>query len=314
MPDLFEVLRGQIDLRRRAGHRAGQFLLLGSASRDLLRQSSESLAGRVVYHELPGFDLLEVGPERLDELWIRGGFPESCLAGNDGVSLSWRESFIRTYLERDIPQLGPRIPAETLRRFWTMLAHAQGGLFNAASLARGMDVSTSTIARYLDLLVDLMLVRRLAPYHVNVGKRLVKSPKVYVRDSGIVHALLGMRDRDELLAHPVVGASWEGFAIENLAAAAPDGTAAHFYRSSGGAEVDLVLVLPGGERWAIEIKRTLQPKMSRGFISACGDIEPAERFFVFAGAEAFPLDPSTRAVPLAELMRVLLRRRERAPR
>jgi predicted AAA+ superfamily ATPase len=307
MPRLFEVLRGQIDRRRRAGHRTGQFLLLGSASRDLLQQSSESLAGRV-YHELPGFDLLEAGPERRDALWLRGGFPESCLASSGRVSLAWRESFIRTYLERDIPMLGPRIPAETLRRFWTMLAHAQGGLFNAARLARGMDVSSPTIGRYLDLLVDLMLVRRLAPYHVNVGKRLVKSPKVYVRDSGLVHALLGIRAREDLLAHPVVGTSWEGFVIENLIAATPEGTAAHFYRTAGGAEVDLLLVLPGGERWAIEIKRTLQPKRSRGFIAACEDLRPAEQFFAHAGDEAFPLGGDTRAVPVAQLMRKLIER------
>lgn len=308
IPRLFEVLRGQIDQRRRAGHRTGQFLLLGSASNDLLRQSSESLAGRVIYHELPGFDILEVGTDRLNQLWLRGGFPDSFLAGSGRASRAWRDSFIRTYLERDIPQLGPHIPAETLRRFWTMLAHAQGGLFNAARLARGIDVSAPTIARYLDLLVDLMLVRRLAPFHVNVAKRLVKSPKVYVRDSGVVHSLLGIRDLDVLLGHPVVGSSWEGLVIENLIAAAPDGTDAFFYRTSGGAEVDLLLVLPGGERWAIEIKRTLQPKTSRGFVSACEDIQPARRLFAFPGDDAFPMKADTRAVPIAALMEELTAR------
>jgi predicted AAA+ superfamily ATPase len=302
MPRLFEVLRGQIDQRRRAGHRTGQFLLLGSASHDLLQQSSESLAGRVVYHDLPGLDLSEVDADKLNDLWLRGGFPESFLAKSEPVSRAWRDSFIRTYLERDIPQLGPRIPAETLRRFWTMLAHSQGGLFNAARLARAMDASSPTIARYLDLLVDLMLVRRLPPFHVNVGKRLVKSPKVYVRDSGVVHALLGIHDLDEILGHPVVGSSWEGFVIENLIAAAPDGTEACFYRTSGGAEVDLFLVLPGGERWAIEIKRTLRPKTSRGFVSACEDLQPTRRLFVFPGDEAFPIAADTRAIPIATLM------------
>ena len=306
MPRLFEVLRGQIDQRRRAGYRTGQFLLLGSASNDLLQQSSESLAGRVIYHELPGFDLLEVGACKLNDLWLRGGFPESFLAGSGRASRAWRNSFIRTYLERDIPQLGPRIPAETLRRFWTMLAHAQGGLFNAARLARGMDVSSPTISRYLDLLVDLMLVRRMPPFHVNVGKRLVKSPKVYVRDSGVVHSLLGIRDLDELLGHPVVGSSWEGLVIENLVAAAPDGTEACFYRTAGGAEVDLFLVLPGGERWAVEIKRTLQPKTSRGFELACEDLQPTRRLFAFPGDEAFPMKADTRAIPIPALMTELI--------
>jgi predicted AAA+ superfamily ATPase len=302
MPQLFEVLRGQIDRSRRAGHRTGQFLLLGSASNDLLRQSSESLAGRIVYHELPGLDLVEVGAGKLDTLWLRGGFPDSFLAGSERASRAWRDSFLRTYLERDIPQLGPRIPAETLRRFWTMLAHAQGGPFNAARMARGMDVSGPTISRYLDLLVDLMLVRRLPPFHVNVGKRLVKSPKVYVRDSGVVHSLLRIRDHDELLSHPVVGYSWEGFVIESLIAAEPDRADAYFYRTSGGAETDLLLVLPGGERWAIEIKRTLQPKTSRGFESACEDLKPARRLFAYPGEEAFPVKADTSAIPIAVLM------------
>ncbi len=305
MPQIFEVLRGQIDRRRRTGHRAGQFLLLGSASKDLLQQSSESLAGRVVYHELPGFDLLEVGTGKLNDLWFRGGFPESFLAGSGRASRAWRDSFIRTCLERDIPQLGPRIPAETLRRFWTMLAHSQGGLFNAARFARGMDVASPTISRYLDLMVDLMLVRRLLPFHVNAGKRLVKSPKVYVRDSGVVHSLLGIRDLNDLLGHPVVGTSWEGFVIENLIAAAPEGTEAYFYRTSGGAEVDLLLALPDGERWAIEIKRTLRPKTSRGFELACEDIQPARRLFAFPGNEPFPMNANTRAVPISTLMEQL---------
>jgi hypothetical protein len=275
---------------------------LSGIHNDLLRQSSESLAGRIVYHELPGLDLVEVGAGKLDTLWLRGGFPDSFLAGSERASRAWRDSFLRTYLERDIPQLGPRIPAETLRRFWTMLAHAQGGPFNAARMARGMDVSGPTISRYLDLLVDLMLVRRLPPFHVNVGKRLVKSPKVYVRDSGVVHSLLRIRDHDELLSHPVVGYSWEGFVIESLIAAAPDRADAYFYRTSGGAETDLLLVLPGGERWAIEIKRTLQPKTSRGFESAREDLKPARRLFAYPGEEAFPMKADTSAIPIAVLM------------
>jgi hypothetical protein len=212
-PGLFEVLRGVIDQARRAGRGTGRFLLLGSASIDLLAQSGESLAGRIAFLELAPFDLTEVGAEELDRLWVRGGFPNSFLAANDAVSLRWRQDFIRTYLERDIPQLGPRIPAETLRRLWTMFAHHQGGLLNAAQLARGLGVSATTIAHYLDLMVDLLLVRRLAPRLPDAGKRLVRSPKVYVRDSGLVHALLGLADKEALLGHPIAGPSWEGALI-----------------------------------------------------------------------------------------------------
>ncbi|NND17695.1 MAG: ATP-binding protein, partial [Silicimonas sp.] len=253
MPDLFKALRGQIDRRRRQGHRTGQFLLLGSASNTLLHQSAESLAGRVSYHELTPFMLPEIGVEAMSALWLRGGFPDSFLAKSDRASLNWREDFIRTYLERDIPSFGLRIPAETLRRFWTMLAHEQGGLLNAAKLAGNLGVSGQSVARYLDLLVDLMLVRRLPPWHSNAGKRLVKSPKVYIRDPGLCHALLGIETQEDLLGHPVVGGSWEGFCIENLIAAAPRGSEASFYRSSAGAEIDLVLKLPRGQIWAIEI-------------------------------------------------------------
>ena len=219
-PELFATLRGLIDQGRRRGKKSGRFLLLGSASADLLRQS-ETLAGRIAYIELSPFDVLEIPRGSHEQLWVRGGFPESFLADDDLRSLIWRQDFIRTYLERDIPQFGPRIPAATLHRFWTMLAHAQGGLFNAAHLARGLAVDGKTVARYLDLMVDLMLVRRLQPFQANVGKRLVRSPKVYVRDSGIVHALLNIADRESLLGHPVSGGSWEGFVMENLIEAAP---------------------------------------------------------------------------------------------
>src|ERR1035437_1381491 len=211
-PGLFQVLRGVIDQRRRKGIRAGEFLLLGSASMDLLQQSAESLAGRIAYLELTPFILPEVqgmGPGAADRLWVRGGFPDSYLAADDSSSFRWRIAFIQTYLERDIPALGPRVPAETLHRFWRMLAHNQGQLLNAARLAAGLGVSGQTVARYLDILVDLLLVRRLQPWTANLAKRLVRSPKVFVRDSGIVHALLGLTDQEELLGHPVVGASWE---------------------------------------------------------------------------------------------------------
>ena len=302
MPGLFGALRGQIDRRRRAGYRTGQFLLLGSASNTLLQQSAESLAGRVSYHELTPFTLDEVGQGALPALWLRGGFPESFLAASDRASLTWREDFIRTYLERDIPSFGLRIPAETLRRFWTMLAHDQGGLLNAAKLAAGLGVSGQSVARYLDLLVDLMLVRRLPPWHANVGKRLVKSPKVYIRDPGLTHALLGLETREALLGHPVVGGSWEGFCIENLIAAAPRGTEASFYRSSAGAEIDLILKLPDHRLWAIEVKRTTAPKVTRGFHIAADDLAVAERLLVYAEDREVPGQGGVRAMPLAYAM------------
>jgi hypothetical protein len=302
MPGLFGALRGQIDRRRRAGYRTGQFLLLGSASNTLLQQSAESLAGRVSYHELTPFTLDEVGQGALPALWLRGGFPESFLAASDRASLTWREDFIRTYLERDIPSFGLRIPAETLRRFWTMLAHDQGGLLNAAKLAAGLGVSGQSVARYLDLLVDLMLVRRLPPWHANVGKRLVKSPKVYIRDAGLTHALLGLETREALLGHPVVGGSWEGFCIENLIAAAPRGTEASFYRSSAGAEIDLILKLPDHQLWAIEVKRTTAPKVTRGFHIAADDLAVVERLLVYAEDREVPGQGGVRAMPLANAM------------
>jgi predicted AAA+ superfamily ATPase len=301
-PQLFRSLRGLIDAGRRVGQGTSRFLVLGSASIDLLKQSSESLAGRIRYLELAPLDAGEVGAERLDTLWLRGGFPESLLATSDDASQRWRVDFIRTYLERDIPQLGPRIPAETLRRLWTMLAHQQGGLLNAATLARALAVDGKTVASYLDLLVDLLLVRRLTPWHGNVRKRLVKSPKVYVRDSGLVHALLGLGDREALLAHPVAGASWEGLAIESLIAAAPSGTDAYFFRTSAGAEIDLLLMLPGRRRpWAIEIKRGLAPKVERGFHLACETVQPQLRRVVYSGAERFPVADGVEAVSLVDL-------------
>ncbi len=301
VPGLFEVLRGVIDERRRQGRRHRQFLLLGSASIDLLQQSSETLAGRIAYSELTPLLAEEVATKKRgdrDRLWLRGGFPDSFLAADEAASVEWREEFIGTYLERDIPLLGPRIPAETLRRFWTMLAHEQGTLLNAASVAGAIGVSGQTVGRYLDLMVDLLLVRRLPPWSKNAGKRLVRSPKVYVRDSGLVHALLGLRDLDAVLGHPVTGGSWEGFVIENLLAAAPSGTSACFYRTAVGAEIDLVLDLPPKERWAIEIKRSSAPVLSKGFYLGCGDIKATRRMVVHAGEETFGLGDGVEAVSL----------------
>ncbi len=301
-PGLFPVLRGLIDAARRNDRRAGLYLLLGSASLDLLKQSGETLAGRVAFLELTPFTIAETPGIATDELWLRGGFPESLLASSGARSLRWRQDFIRTYLERDIPQFGPRIAAETLRRFWGMLAHQQGGLLNTAQFARNLGVDGKTAAGYLDLLTDLLLVRRLPPWYANLGKRLVKSPKVYVRDSGLVHALLGIPDKESLLAHPVVGASWEGWVVENLLASAPEGVSGHFYRTGGGAEIDLLLAWPDGALWAVEIKRSLTPKLGRGFHAACADLNPARKFVVYPGVERYRLLEDVEAISLAGLI------------
>lgn len=301
VPDLFQTLRGVIDRGRRSGRKAGRFLLLGSAGIDLLKQSGESLAGRISYLELAPFDGLEVPAYDLDRLWVRGGFPASFLADDDALSFKWRQDFVRTYLERDIPQLGPRIPAETLRRFWTMLAHNQASLLNAANLARGLGVSGVTVANYLDLLVDLLLVRRLPAWHRNDGKRLVRSPKVYVRDTGITHALLGLRDKEDVLGHPVAGSTWETLVVETLIAAAPGGTEASFYRTATGAEIDLVLALPGRKLWAMEVKRSSAPGVEKGFHAACADLKPQKKFVVYPGADRFSLGDGTVALGLSAL-------------
>jgi hypothetical protein len=305
LPDVFAQLRGIIDKERRKGNKAGQFLFLGSASIDLLQQSSESLAGRITYIELHPIDALEYAGnsiESMNTLWLRGGFPESLLAASEEDSLAWRRDFIRTYLERDIPQLGPRIPAETLDRFWTMLAHNQGTVLNAAHLARNLDVSGVTIGRYLDLMVDLLLVRRLKPWTFNVGKRLVRSPKVYVRDSGVTHSLLNIGTYTDLLGHPVVGGSWEGFVIENIISVAPPNAQAFYYGTPGGAEIDLILEFSPTERWAIEIKRNSSPSVSKGFYSACEDVKPQKSFVVYAGKDRFSLGAGITAISLFELM------------
>jgi predicted AAA+ superfamily ATPase len=310
LPGIFTPLRGIIDKERRAGKKTGQFLFLGSASLDLLQQSSESLAGRIAYSELHPLDVLESAGkngDQLNALWVRGGFPESLLADSDENSLEWRKDFIKTYLERDIPLLGPRIPAETLARFWTMLAHNQGGILNAAQMARNLEVSGMTVGRYLDLMVDLLLARRLKPWTFNIGKRLVRSPKVFVRDSGLTHALLNVGAFNELLGHPVVGGSWEGFVIENIMAVAGFRVQPYFYRTSGGAEIDLVLEMSSKERWAIEIKRGSVPAVSKGFHLACEDVKPAKRFVVYGGKDSFTMEGGMKAMSLPDLMQEILK-------
>jgi predicted AAA+ superfamily ATPase len=306
-PELFSTLRGLIDQGRRRGYRTGRFLLLGSASMDLLRQSGESLAGRIARVDLGPLDVLEIASEPSDitPLWVRGGFPESYLVEDDKRSFAWRRDFVRSYLEREIPMLGPRIPAETLESLWTMLAHNQGGLLNASRLATALMASAQTITRYIDLLVDLLLVRRLRPFHHNAGKRIVKASKVYVRDSGIVHSLLGIADYNALSGHPVVGASWEGFVVENLIAAAPELTTASFYRTSAGAEIDLVLEIPGHGLWAIDVKRGLSARPEKGFYNACEDLKPARRYVVNSGNERYVIREGVQAIGLWEMASTL---------
>jgi len=305
LPNLFQILRGLIDQGKRRGRKANRFLLLGSASLDLLRQSGESLAGRIAYLELTPFDAFEFQNQDISQLWLRGGFPDSTIALTDVQSFQWRQNFIKTYLERDVPLLGPRIPAETLKRFWTMLAHNQGGLLNAAKLAGGLGVDGKTVANYLDLMVDLLLVRRLQPWHSNAGKRLIKSPKVYVRDSGLTHTLLNLRTQEDLLGHPIVGPSWEGFIIENILNIVGDQGQSSFYRSSAGAEIDLVLEDFKRQRWAIEVKRTLKPSPSKGFRIACEDIQADKKLLLYAGAEHYPLGDGFEAIGLLDLINQL---------
>lgn len=306
-PEIFRTLRGLIDRGRRKNLRNGRFLILGSASMDLLKQSGESLAGRIAFVDLGPFDIREIGDSfgEMNALWVRGGFPDSYLAASDLLSLEWRNDFIRTYLEREIPQFGPRIPAETLGRLWTMLAHNQGALLNAAGLAAALSISGQTVTRYIDLLVDLLLVRRLQPFHANTGKRLVKSPKTYIRDSGLVHALLGIADYNALAGHPVVGMSWEGFVVENLIAAAPKQTRFSFYRTSAGAEIDLLLELPGSELWAVEIKRGLAPALEKGFHNARADLKPQFSFVVYSGRDRYPLAEGIEVIGLNAMIEML---------
>lgn len=308
MPELFAVLRGVIDRRRSDGYRTGQFLILGSASLDLLQQSSETLAGRIAYKDLSGLTSDEIEHKdavQQDVLWLRGGFPDSFLARSDHASLRWRMNFISTYLERDVPQLGPRIPAVTLRRLWIMLAHNQGGMINIAQLGANLGVTAPTAKRYLELLEDLLLIRTIRPWSGNIGKRLVKSPKVYVRDSGILHALLSIKTIEDLLSHPVVGASWEGFVVENLLSCLPVGVTPWFYRTSAGAEIDLVLEIGPKNIYVIEIKRSASPVVSKGFYHGIEDIGTEKRYIVYPGTEKFPSTNGVTVLPLIDMMSII---------
>ena len=308
VPEIFQPLRTIIDQGRRKNKGTGRFLLLGSASLELLNQSGESLAGRVEYIDLPPLNCLEIKEDEneLNQLWLRGGFPDSFLAKNEKNSLAYRMSFIRTYLEREIPQFGSRIASQTLERFWTMLAHSQGSIINASQLSRSLMLSAKTVTSYVDLFTDLLLVRKIPPYFANIKKRMVKSPKVYIRDSGLLHGLLGIRDFENLLGHPIIGNSWEGFVLENLINCSPVGTKSSFYRTSGGAEVDLVLELPGKQApWVFEVKHGTMGKLNKGFYYAVEDVAPEKSFVVHKGKDSFPIDQQTEALSLFDACKML---------
>lgn len=303
-PHLFAALRPEID----ADRRPGRFLLLGSASGDLLRQSGESLAGRVSYLELTPLLAAELAVADLVDLqalWLRGGFPRSYLARDEAASYAWRQDFIRSFLQRDLADMGVRVPADTLRRFWQMLAHLQGALFNASQLGMSLGgASHTTATRYLDVLVDTMMVRRLQPHLANLGKRLVKSPKVYLRDSGVLHALLAVATLRDLQGHPIAGASWEGFVVEQVAAALPADAQLGFYRTAAGAELDLVIER-GKRKIAVEIKFSSAPKPTRGFWQALDDLHIDRAYVIAPVARRYPLSAQVEVVPITEVATLL---------
>ena len=298
-PGLFPVIRALVDQNLRSG----RFLILGSASPDLIRQASESLAGRIIYHELTPFRTgeLENSETAIRKLWVQGGYPRSYLSEDENISYRWREAFIKTYLEKDFPQLGIRIPSIQLGRFWTMLAHLQGRIWNASQIANSLGVSPPTARHYLDILSDSFLVRELLPYHTNIKKRLVKSPKIYLRDSGILHTLLNITSVDILQAHPLVGNSWEGFVIEQIFDILPSTWRKFFYRTSAGAEIDLIAISPLDAIVAIEVKYSLQPKPSIGFWKAFEDLSCKEGFVIYPGNENYPLSSKVMALSIQHL-------------
>ncbi len=296
VPELFPLLRYLVDT-----HHDQRYLILGSASRELIRQSSESLAGRVAYFELGGFRPGDVGVEHWRDLWLRGGLPPAYTASTEEGSYLWREQYVATFLERDIPQLGISIPAATLRRFWTMLCHYHGQMLNHSELARAFGVSDMTVRRYLDILEGTFMIRLLQPWHANIGKRLVKRPKLYVRDSGLLHTLLAIRSLRDLASHNKLGASWEGFALE--AAARVIGKRREeltFWATHSGAEVDLFWQ-EHGRNWAVEIKYADAPRLTPSMASAVKDLELARLWVVYPGNQAYPLAPAVSALPLTDL-------------
>jgi uncharacterized protein len=303
MPALFPLLRALVDQSRTPG----RFLVLGSASPDLIRNASESLAGRIIYHELRPFSLQEVGTEPFQRLWLRGGYPGSYLASDDNESFEWRETYIRIYLGMDIPQLGIRVPSAQLRRFWTMLAHSHGQLWNGNKIAGSLGLSAPTVRHYLDVLEDTFIVRQVQPYHANVKKRLIKSPKVYVCDSGLLHSLLRIRNLDDLQAHPSLGASWEGFVMEQIAGLLSGISDIFFYRTNAGAEIDLLFLDSKNKPVAVEVKYSLSPGVTKGFWNAFEDLSCRAGFVIYPGEEIFPLGRDVFALPIRNLEKELMR-------
>ena len=302
-PDLFPVLRSVIDENKRNG----QFIILGSASHNLIKQSSETLAGRISHFELTPFLFKEISEDhhlnKLRKIWLRGGFPRSYLASNETESFEWRLDFIRTFLERDIPQIGFRIPAKTLERFWKMCAHLHGQILNSSKLGESLGLSHHTVRSYVDLFDQTFVLRVLRPYEPNLKKRLIKSPKIYLRDTGLLHALLGIEDHNDLLGHPVYGASWEGFIMENILSLLPDWTAS-FYRSSSGSEIDLILE-KGKKRFAVECKVSTSPTPNRGFWNAMKDLKIKEAWIIAPVKETYPLENGVKVAPLQEFVDLL---------
>ncbi|MDO8272753.1 MAG: ATP-binding protein [Gammaproteobacteria bacterium] len=309
-PDLFPVLRSLVDQRKSAGEKTAQFLLLGSASKDLLQQSSETLAGRIRYLELSPFSIVELARANnehdktsaldMEKLWFRGGFPDSYLAPSDDASWNWRHDFVATYLERDLPQLGVQVPATRMKRFWTMLAHLHGQQLNLSATGKSLDVSHTTIRSYLDLLTDFYMIRQIPAWSGNAGKRLVKSPKLYLRDTGLLHQLLTISNFEALLGHPISGLSWEGFVVENIIRSLSSKWLYSYYRTATGDEIDLVLETPAGETWAVEIKRSSAPKLQKGFYVACDDIKADRKFVVYSGTERYPMAQGAEAIGVVE--------------
>ncbi len=309
-PDLFRILRGIVDKRKREGEPSGQFLVLGSASSDLIQNSSESLAGRIRYLELTTFSVREVckgekNTNYIEKLWLRGGFPDSYLASNEENSMNWRRDFFNAYVERDIPQMGPRVSSAFLKRFWKMLAHYHANQINFSEFGRSLELSHTSIRNYLDLLTDFYMVRQIPSWSGNIKKRLVKSPKIYLRDSGILHSILNLKNMDMLFSHPKIGASWEGFVVENILNQIDDKWEYSYYRTSNQAEIDLVLHTPDDEVWAIEIKKASAPKLTRGYHEACKDVEATHKWVVNANNDRYPLAQEAEVIGLVEFLDLL---------
>ncbi len=301
LPKLFPILRALIDKEKKER----KYILLGSASPTLIRSSSESLAGRIKYHELMPFSLSEIIDEKdfsLNSFWLRGGYPLSFLANENEISFSWLNSFKQTFVERDIPQLGINIPAPQIKRFWTMLAHNHGQLWNASAIAKGLGITAPTVRNYLDILSETFLVRQLQPFHSNVKKRLIKSPKIYLRDSGLLHSLLGIRSIDELLAHPVIGFSWEGFVIEEIIKNFGEKFDYYFYRSQAGAEIDLILARGDSPKFIVEIKASLAPKLTRSFSIAHQDFAGIKSFVIYSGNQSYELRKDVTVIALKDFI------------